>query len=96
MQIILVHVRVKPETVVAFKRATIENATNSVKEPGIERFDVIQQAEDPTHFILVEVYKTPDASAAHKNTAHYRRWRDTVVNMMAEPRQGIKFNYVFP
>jgi quinol monooxygenase YgiN len=96
MQIILVHVRVKPETVEAFKRATIENATNSVKEPGIERFDVIQQAEDPTHFILVEVYKTPDASAAHKNTAHYRRWRDTVVNMMAEPRQGIKFNYVFP
>jgi len=96
MQIILVHVRVKPETVEAFKRATVENATNSAKEPGIERFDVIQQVEDPTHFILVEVYKTSDASAAHKNTAHYRRWRDTVVSMMAEPRQGIKYNYVFP
>lgn len=96
MQIVLVHVHVKYESVEAFKRATLENAVNSVKEPGISRFDVIQQADDPTRFILVEVYKTSEASGAHKETAHYRRWRDTVVGMMAEPRQGIKYNYVFP
>ena len=95
MQIVLVHVHVKPEFVQAFKEATIDNASNSVKEPGIARFDVIQQVEDPTHFILVEVYKTPNASGAHKETAHYNRWRNTVVGMMAEPRQGIKYEYVF-
>ncbi|MEW5939727.1 MAG: antibiotic biosynthesis monooxygenase [Chloroflexota bacterium] len=95
MHLVHVHVRVKSDSVGAFKQATIENAGNSVKEPGVVRFDVLQQADDPTHFILVEEYKTPEASGAHKDTAHYRRWRDTVVNMMAEPRQGIKFNYVF-
>jgi len=95
MQLVHVHVHVKPESVEAFKEATLENARNSVKEPGIARFDVLQQAEDPMHFILVELYKTHEASGAHKETPHYRRWRDTVVNMMAEPRQGIKFEYVF-
>ena len=96
MQIVLVHVYVKPEFVEAFKQATIENASNSVQETGIARFDVIQQADDPTRFILVEVYKTPEAPAAHKATAHYLRWRDTVAEMMAEPRQGIKYANIFP
>jgi (4S)-4-hydroxy-5-phosphonooxypentane-2,3-dione isomerase len=96
MNIVQVHVHVKPEFVEAFKQATIENASNSVKEAGIARFDVIQQADDPTRFILVEVYKTADAPAAHKETAHYAKWRDTVVDMMAEPRQGIKYGNIFP
>jgi (4S)-4-hydroxy-5-phosphonooxypentane-2,3-dione isomerase len=96
MNIVHVHVHVKPEFVEAFKQATIENASNSVKEPGIARFDVIQQTDDPTRFTLVEVYKTADAPAAHKETAHYAKWRDTVVDMMAEPRQGIKFSNIFP
>jgi quinol monooxygenase YgiN len=96
MQIVHVHVNVKPEFIEAFKQATIENAKNSVKEPGIARFDVIQKTDDPTKFILVEVYKTAEASAAHKETAHYARWRDTVAEMMAEPRQGIKYSNVFP
>jgi quinol monooxygenase YgiN len=67
-----------------------------VKEPGIARFDVIQQTDDLTKFILVEVYKTVEASAAHKGTAHYARWRDTVAGMMAEPRQGVKYANIFP
>lgn len=96
MQIVLVHVHVKPESVEAFKQATIENASNSVQEAGIARFDVIQQADDPTRFILVEVYKIAEAPAAHKETAHYLRWRDTVVDMMAEPRQGVKYTNLFP
>ncbi len=96
MQIVLVHIHVKPEFVEAFKQATIENASNSVKEAGIARFDVIQQTDDSTKFILVEVYKTTDAPAAHKETAHYAHWRDTVAEMMAEPRQGIKYTSIFP
>jgi len=96
MQIVHVHVNVKPEFVRAFKQATIENASNSVKETGIARFDVIQQMDDPTKFILVEIYKTAQAPAAHKETAHYARWRDTVAEMMAEPRQGVKYVNVFP
>ena len=96
MQIVLVHVNVKPEFIDAFKQATVENASNSVKEAGIARFDVIQQTEDPAKFILVEVYKTADAPAAHKETAHYARWRDRVAEMMAEPRQGIKYTKIFP
>ena len=96
MNIVLVHVHVKPETVEAFKQATQQNAASSVKEPDIARFDVIQQADDPTRFILVEVYKSAEASAAHKETAHYARWRDTVAEMMAEPRQGIKYTNIFP
>jgi quinol monooxygenase YgiN len=96
MNIILVHVHVKPEFVDAFKQAGIDNASNSVQEAGIARFDVIQQADDPTRFVLVEVYKTTDAQAVHKETAHYARWRDTVADMMAEPRQGIKYTNIFP
>jgi autoinducer 2-degrading protein len=96
MNIVLVHVHVKPEMVDAFKLATVENANHSVKEEGIERFDVIQQNNDPTRFILVEVYKTDKASTAHKETAHYSKWRDTVAEMMAEPRQGIKYSNIYP
>jgi quinol monooxygenase YgiN len=96
MQIVHVHVRVKPEFIHAFKEATVENASNSVKEPGVARFDVLQQTDDPARFILVEIYKTADAPGAHKETAHYKRWRDTVMPMMAEPRQGIKYVNLFP
>ena len=96
MLIVLVHVHVKPEFVEAFKQASLENASNSVKEPGIARFDVIQQEQDPTRFILVEVYSTADAPAAHKATAHYAKWRDTVADMMVEPRQGVKYSNVYP
>ncbi len=96
MLIVHVHVNVKPEFVEDFKQATIENASNSVKEAGVARFDVIQQTDDPTKFILVEVYKTAGAPAAHKETAHYARWRDTVAEMLAEPRQRIKYRNIFP
>ena len=96
MQIVHVHVKVKPEFIEAFKQATIENASNSVKEAGIARFEVIQQTDDPTKFVLVEIYKTVDAPGAHKETHHYKRWRDTVMGMMVEPRQGIKYTNIFP
>jgi quinol monooxygenase YgiN len=94
--VVHVHVRVKPECVEAFKAATQENARASVREPGIARFDVVQQADDVTRFVLVEVYKTPDAPAQHKATAHYAKWRDAVADMMAEPRSSEKFSNVFP
>ena len=81
MFIVHVHVHVKPDQVEAFSQATIENARNSVLEPGIARFDVIQQADDPTRFVLVEVYRTADAPARHKETAHYQAWRDAVAGM---------------
>lgn len=96
MIVIHVHVHVKPECVEGFKQATMENARHSVQEPGIARFDVIQQAEDPARFVLVEVYRTPDAPAAHKETAHYAKWRDAVAPMMAEPRKSVKYVNVFP
>lgn len=96
MIIVYVQVHVLTTFTEAFKQATIENARNSVHEPGIARFDVIQQADDPTRFVLVEVYRTTDASAAHKQTAHYAKWRDTVQDMMAEPRSSVKYNNVFP
>ena len=95
MLIVHVHVHVKADCVEAFRAATIENARESVKEPGIARFDVVQQADDPTRFVLVEVYRTPDAPTKHKETAHYAKWRDTVASMMAEPRTSVKFGEVF-
>ena len=96
MNIVHVHVRVKPECVEAFKAASLENARHSVAEPGIARFDVIQQADDPTRFVLVEVYRTEDAPLRHKETAHYAAWRDAVAEMMAEPRRGTKYRNLFP
>jgi autoinducer 2-degrading protein len=96
MIIVHVFVHVKPEFVDAFTQATLENARNSVKEPGVARFDVIQQADDPTRFLLVEVYRTPQAPGEHKDTAHYQVWRDKVAHMMAEPRTSIKYANIFP
>lgn len=96
MFIVHVFVHVKAEKVEAFKTASLENARNSVKEPGIARFDVLQQRDDPTRFVLVEVYRTPDDPARHKETPHYKKWRDTVEDMMAEPRSAIKYSNIFP
>ena len=93
--IVHVHVHVKAECLEAFKQITLENARASVKEPGIARFDVVQQADDPTRFVLVEVYRTADAPAKHRETAHYAKWRDTVASMMAEPRTSVKYGEVF-
>ncbi|OJH40688.1 antibiotic biosynthesis monooxygenase [Cystobacter ferrugineus] len=94
--VVHVQIRVKPESIDAFREATLANARQSVKEPGVARFDVIQDSEDPTRFVLVEVYRTPEAPAAHKETAHYLTWRDTVASMMAEPRTSRKFTNLFP
>ncbi|OHB59701.1 MAG: antibiotic biosynthesis monooxygenase [Planctomycetes bacterium RBG_13_46_10] len=96
MLIVHVFVRVKPDKVEAFRAASLENARESIKEPGIERFDVIQQQDDPTRFVLVEVYRTADDPAKHKETKHYQKWRDTVADMMAEPRSSIKYTNVSP
>lgn len=96
MLVVHVQVRVKPESVDAFKQATLANARESLKEPGIAAFDVVQQQDDPTRFVLVEAYRTADAPAAHKETRHYQTWRDTVSSMMAEPRSSLKFTNVFP
>lgn len=91
-----VFVSVKPGTEVAFKQASLANARQSAKEPGIARFDVIQQVDDPTKFVLVEVYKNADAPTAHKETDHYNTWREAVADMMAEPRTAIKYKNLFP
>lgn len=96
MLIVHVHAHVKPQFIDAFKQATVENGRNSVKEPGIARFDLIQQADDPARFILVEVYRTAQAPAQHKETSHYQTWRDRVAPMMAEPRTSVKYSNIFP
>ena len=96
MLIAMVYVHVKPEFVEAFIEATQENARNSVQEPGVARFDVIQQQDAPNKFLLIEVYRDEDAPAAHKETAHYLAWRDTVAEMMAEPRASAKYVNIFP
>ena len=96
MLIVHVHVRVKPECVEEFKQATLANARESLQEPGVARFDVVQQQDDPTRFVLVEVYHDPAAAVAHKEMKHYAVWRDAVASTMAEPRHGVKFNNLFP
>ncbi|MGH8023314.1 MAG: putative quinol monooxygenase [Limisphaerales bacterium] len=96
MLIVHVHVQVKPDCVEPFKDATLANARSSLKEPGVLRFDVIQRQDDPSRFVLVEVYRDAAAAAAHKETAHYPVWRDAVAAMMAEPRHSVKFSKVFP
>jgi quinol monooxygenase YgiN len=96
MLIVHVHIHVKPEFAEAFRDASIENARHSVQEPGIARFDVIQQSDEPTRFLLVEIYRSPEAAVAHKETAHYAAWRDAVAPMMAEPRTSVKFRNLFP
>ncbi len=96
MFIVLVHVHVKPEAVETFKKIATDNASHSVQEPGVARFDVIQQLDDPTRFMLVEVYRNEEANARHKETAHYARWRDAVVDLQAEPRTSVKYSNIFP
>ena len=96
MLIVHVHVHVKPESVAAFRDATLRNARFSVREPGVVRFDVIQQADAPSHFVLIEIYRTPEAPAEHKATPHYAAWRDAVADMMAEPRTSLRYNALFP
>ena len=96
MLVVHVHVHVKPEMIEAFRAATLTNAKESVKEPGIVRFDVCQQADDPTRFLLVEIYRTAEDPARHKETQHYHAWRHTVADMMAEPRTSVKYGNVFP
>jgi len=91
-----VHIQVKPDCVDAFIEATLGNARSSLQEPGIARFDVVQDREDAAFFVLVEVYKTADAPAAHKQTAHDAQWRDTVAHMMAVPRSSTQFETVYP
>ncbi len=96
MLVVHVHVHVKPEFVEQFLQETVLNARKSVQEPGIARFDVVQQLDDPTRFVLVEVYRTAEDPARHKETEHYARWRDAVEEMMAEPRRSVKYQNIFP
>jgi quinol monooxygenase YgiN len=94
MLILHVHIQVKPDDIEAFKEATIENARQSRQEPGIARFDLIQQHDDPTRFVLVEVYRSEQATANHKETAHYAAWRERVEPLMAAPRTRVQYTDV--
>jgi (4S)-4-hydroxy-5-phosphonooxypentane-2,3-dione isomerase len=96
MIIVHVHVHVKPDSVEDFEAATLENAGNSIREPGVVRFDVVRQEDDHTRFVLVEIYRTADDPARHKATAHYAAWRDAVEPMMAEPRRSVRYQELFP
>jgi quinol monooxygenase YgiN len=96
MLIVHVFIQVKQDMIEHFKKATIENAKNSIKEPGIARFDFIQQSDDPTKFVLIEIYGTPEDSAEHKETPHYIKWRDSVSDLMVVPRSSIKYTNIFP
>lgn len=96
LHIVFVSVHVKPGLVDAFREATLANAACSVQEPGVVRFDVVQQKDDPSRFVLVEVYRTPEDVARHKETPHYLTWRNTVAEMMAEPRNGVLYANCFP
>ena len=96
MLIIHVFVHVKPDKIEAFQAASVENARNSILEEGIARFDIIQQQDDPTRFVLVEIYRTAEDPARHKETSHYKKWRNAVADMMAEPRTNLKYSNIFP
>ncbi|WP_058557453.1 antibiotic biosynthesis monooxygenase [Thiohalocapsa sp. ML1] len=96
MHVTLVHVRVKPERIEDFVAASRANHEGSIAEPGNRRFDVLQDPHDPGHFVLYEAYATPEDAAAHKQTAHYAQWRDTVADMMAAPREGVPMVGLFP
>lgn len=95
MQVVFVHIHVKPEHVEQFKALCVDNASNSVLEPGVARFDVVQSADDPTRFVLIEAYRSADAPAQHKTTAHYAAWRDGVADLLAEPRSTVKYESVY-
>jgi autoinducer 2-degrading protein len=92
MEIVHVHVRVKDECIEEFKLATIANALQSRREPGVARFEILQQRDEPSRFVLVEIYRTAEAPGAHKETKHYQAWRDAVAPMMADARSSLKFN----
>ena len=96
MLVVHVNVHVKPDRIEDFKMATIQNASESVREPGIARFDVMQREDDPSKFVLVEVYRDADATMRHKETGHYAAWRDAVAPMMAEPRSSVRYYGVYP
>ncbi len=96
MYLVCVHVHVKPEHREAFILASLDNARNTIQEPGNLRFDVLQQEDDPNRFVLYEVYRDQAGADAHKQTAHYGRWRDTVSPWMQEPRKGVKYTPLFP
>ncbi len=96
MLVVLVNCHIKADYIEPFKIASLENARNSIQEPGIVRFDVIQQDDDPSRFVLVEIYRTEEAPAHHKETAHYLNWRETVQDMFVEPRIGVKYHNLFP
>lgn len=96
MLIVHVFVHVKNNSIDAFMKASLENARNSVMESGVVRFDVLQQTDDPSRFVLCEIYRTSDDPAKHKETEHYKIWRDTVEEMMAEPRTSVKYHALFP
>jgi autoinducer 2-degrading protein len=96
MLVVHVHISVKPECVAAFQEATVANARESLKEPGIARFDLVRQTDAPTRFVLIEAYRNAEAPALHKETRHYQIWRDAVAPMMAEPRFSVKFNSLHP
>jgi autoinducer 2-degrading protein len=96
MIVTCVYVHVKPEALDDFIKASATNHVESIKEPGNLRFDFVQQVDDPTHFMFYEAYESEEAAAAHKNTSHYLKWRETVQDMMAEPRKGVKYNVLHP
>jgi quinol monooxygenase YgiN len=96
MIVAVIHIHVKPEAIDAFRAATIENARNSLQEPGIAQFAFLEAPDDPSKFVLIEAYRTAEAQPAHRETKHYQVWRDTVTDMMAEPRAGIRYESVFP
>ncbi len=96
MIVTCVHVVVKEENIEDFSEAIIKNHKGTVKEPGNLRFDVLQNADDPSKFLIYEVFKSEEAVAAHKKTAHYLEWRETVENWMAQPRQGIRYTVISP
>ena len=96
MIVTIVHVYVKPEFIEAFKAITKENHEGSIKEPGNFRFDILQDAKDRSKFVLYEAYESEEAVAAHKQTTHYLRWRDTVDPWMAKPRDGFRHQMLFP
>jgi autoinducer 2-degrading protein len=96
MLIVHVFVQVKPDSVDAFIAASLENARNSVQEAGVVRFDVVQQDDDPTRFLLIELYRTAQDPVRHKETSHYAAWRTAVEPMMAEPRSSVKYHALFP
>jgi len=95
MQIFHIEIHVKAESIEAFRAATIENARNSIQEPGIARFDFMQKADDPSRFVLIEAYRDPEAPGRHRETAHYLKWRDMVESMMAEPRARAEYKPIF-